>query len=91
MGMMKSKESCSIAGREVLIAGIVGADMEDVACHICGKVLRRTSLRRHIMDRHFPSQQTPCHLCGKIFKTANSLSTHMNAFHKSFKAKDAKE
>lgn len=57
-------------------------EMEDCACHICGKVLRRTSLRRHIIDRHFPSQQAPCQLCGKVFKTANSLSTHMNAFHK---------
>lgn len=60
-------------------------DTEDCACHICGKVLRRTSLRRHIVDRHFPSQQAPCQLCGKVFKTANSLSTHMNAFHKHFK------
>jgi hypothetical protein len=60
-------------------------EMEDCACHICGKVLRRTSLRRHIVDRHFPSQQAPCQLCGKVFKTANSLSTHMNAFHKHFK------
>jgi hypothetical protein len=60
-------------------------EMEDCACHICGKVLRRTSLRRHIVDRHFPSRQAPCQLCGKVFKTANSLSTHMNAFHKHFK------
>jgi hypothetical protein len=60
-------------------------EMEDCACHICGKVLRRTSLRRHIIDRHFPSKQAPCQLCGKVFKTANSLSTHMNAFHKHFK------
>ena len=63
-------------------------DTEDVACYICGKVLRRTSLRRHVVDRHLPGQQTPCQLCGKIFKTANSLSTHMNAFHKGFKTKE---
>ncbi|XP_021914814.1 broad-complex core protein-like isoform X6 [Zootermopsis nevadensis] len=84
-GLSQDSGSSQDGGQDPGQSLATGVDMEDCACHICGKVLRRTSLRRHIVDRHYPSQQALCQLCGKVFKTANSLYTHMNVFHKHFK------
>lgn len=56
-----------------------------VACHSCGKRMRRSSLRRHYYDVHLPPQQLPCDFCHKTFKSANSLTTHLITIHKKFK------
>ncbi|XP_023709919.1 broad-complex core protein isoform X10 [Cryptotermes secundus] len=54
-------------------------------CRYCGKMMRRASLKRHVMDQHFPTQRTPCHLCGKVFKNSTSLNSHMNFIHRQYK------
>ncbi|GLH15420.1 Protein suppressor of hairy wing [Gryllus bimaculatus] len=37
---------------------------DDAVCPLCGKILRKTSLKRHITDRHNPGQYVPCKICG---------------------------
>ncbi|PSN54211.1 hypothetical protein C0J52_03566 [Blattella germanica] len=54
-------------------------------CRLCGKQMRRASLKRHIKDQHFPSERIPCDTCGKIFKNNTSLQSHKNIIHKQFK------
>lgn len=49
--------------------------------------MRSSSLRRHVMDVHRPTQKQECHICHKLFKTANSLTTHMIVIHRVFKSK----
>lgn len=55
-------------------------------CNTCGKIMRKSSLRRHVFDVHFPKQQLPCDICHKLFKTANSLTTHLITIHRRFKS-----
>lgn len=60
-------------------------DVFAAKCLTCGKIMRKTSLRRHVFDVHFPKQQLPCDICHKLFKTANSLTTHLITIHRQFK------
>jgi uncharacterized C2H2 Zn-finger protein len=47
--------------------------------------MRRASLKRHIVDQHFPTQCTSCYMCGKVFKNSKSLNSHMNVIHRQYK------
>ncbi|KDR12902.1 hypothetical protein L798_13128 [Zootermopsis nevadensis] len=52
-------------------------------CNYCGKVMRRSSLRKHTIDRHMPSQAPiQCLYCPKVFRTANSLQNHHSIYHR---------
>lgn len=58
-----------------------------VTCITCGKTMRSSSLRRHMMDVHLPNQKRQCPICQKLFKTANSLQTHLIVIHRVYKSK----
>ncbi|KAE8742943.1 hypothetical protein FOCC_FOCC011437 [Frankliniella occidentalis] len=50
---------------------------------MCGKVLKRGSLRKHMVDRHSDNvQASTCQYCNKHFRTANSLSNHLSLYHR---------
>ncbi|XP_017781113.1 PREDICTED: protein abrupt-like isoform X3 [Nicrophorus vespilloides] len=69
--------------------GVFNADAnphENARCDACGKWMRKSSIRRHKLDVHLPTQQLPCDLCHKLFKTPNSLTTHLITIHKQFKS-----
>ncbi|KAJ1524864.1 hypothetical protein ONE63_009730 [Megalurothrips usitatus] len=54
-----------------------------VNCNQCGKVLKRGSLRKHMVDRHSErAQAANCQYCHKPFRTANSLSNHLSLYHR---------
>ena len=54
-----------------------------VNCNLCGKVLKRGSLRKHMVDRHSDNVQvSTCQYCHKPFRTANSLSNHLSLYHR---------
>lgn len=55
-------------------------------CGTCGKLMRKKSIRRHMYDVHYPTQQLPCDICHKLFKTANSLTTHLITIHRQLKS-----
>lgn len=52
------------------------------ACTFCGKLMRRSSLKRHIEDRHLPSQAVNCQYCCKVFRSNNSLQNHLSIYHR---------
>ncbi|XP_021914816.1 protein abrupt-like isoform X8 [Zootermopsis nevadensis] len=62
-----------------------GMGSDHKVCRYCGKLMRRASLKRHIVDQHFPVQRMPCQLCGKVFKNSASLNSHMNVKHRHYK------
>jgi hypothetical protein len=52
------------------------------ACTFCGKMMRRSSLKRHIEDRHLPSRAAGCQYCSKVFRSNNSLQNHLSIYHR---------
>jgi hypothetical protein len=52
------------------------------ACTFCGKMMRRSSLKRHIEDRHLPSRAVCCQYCSKVFRSNNSLQNHLSIYHR---------
>ncbi|XP_063229108.1 zinc finger protein 317-like [Bacillus rossius redtenbacheri] len=42
-------------------------------CKLCGVSLRTTYLRRHVENKHVPSEQVECVHCNKMFKSKSSL------------------
>ena len=52
------------------------------ACTFCGKTMRRSSLKRHIEDRHLPSRAACCQYCSKVFRSNNSLQNHLSIYHR---------
>ncbi|XP_023725659.1 broad-complex core protein isoforms 1/2/3/4/5 isoform X11 [Cryptotermes secundus] len=53
------------------------------ACNYCGKIMRRSSLRKHVTDRHMPIQApVQCLYCPRTFRTANSLQNHHSIYHR---------
>ena len=52
------------------------------ACTFCGKMMRRSSLKRHIEDRHLPSRAVGCQYCSKVFRSNNSLQNHLSIYHR---------
>ena len=48
-------------------------------CPFCQKEYRQ--LRRHIEDRHLPSE-VPCTICGKIFSSYNKMQSHRSNQHR---------
>nr|CAD7193851.1 unnamed protein product [Timema douglasi] len=53
-----------------------------VACMVCGKTMRKTSLRTHMQDKHLQTEPVLCKFCPKIFKTPNSLQNHLSIYHR---------
>ena len=53
--------------------GIVGDP-----CHICGKYVKKSSMRNHVMRVHHADQirKYTCQICGKVYKTRTDLETH---------------
>ncbi|KAJ8866626.1 hypothetical protein PR048_032486 [Dryococelus australis] len=51
-------------------------------CGLCGKTMRRTSLRTHMQDKHQPSADIQCCFCDKVFRTYNSLHKHQSVYHR---------
>ncbi|XP_034254280.1 protein tramtrack, alpha isoform-like isoform X2 [Thrips palmi] len=58
-----------------------------ICCHICGKTMRKASLRRHMEDRHMPNHRCHCPHCPKTFRTSNSLQNHLSLYHRNFRRK----
>ncbi|XP_031347438.1 broad-complex core protein-like isoform X3 [Photinus pyralis] len=61
------------------------SSQDHARCSTCGKLMRKSSIRRHMFDVHYPTQQLPCDICHKLFKTANSLTTHLITIHRQLK------
>ena len=53
------------------------------SCAYCNKDFHEMSLKRHIKDVHFRSQNTYviCPQCGKQYASQNSLYSHLNRVH----------
>lgn len=51
-------------------------------CTFCGKLLRKSSIRKHVQDIHSPPQSVHCTYCTKQFRTNNSLQNHMSIYHR---------
>jgi uncharacterized C2H2 Zn-finger protein len=53
------------------------------SCAYCNKDFHEMSLKRHIKDMHFRSQNTYviCPQCGKQYASQNSLYSHLNRVH----------
>ena len=62
-----------LSSHNIEVHGIVGDP-----CHICGKYIKRSSMRNHVMRVHHADQirKYPCEICGKIYKTKTDLETH---------------
>ncbi|KAK3921212.1 Longitudinals lacking protein-like [Frankliniella fusca] len=58
-----------------------------ITCHLCGKTMRKASLRRHMEDRHMPNHRSNCPHCPKTFRTSNSLQNHLSLYHRNFRRK----
>ncbi|XP_063228009.1 protein abrupt-like isoform X28 [Bacillus rossius redtenbacheri] len=54
-------------------------------CKECGKEMRQSSLRRHMMDCHWPNAGEVCPYCGKTLRTRNSLHSHVSVYHRELK------
>ncbi|XP_044754414.1 protein tramtrack, beta isoform-like isoform X3 [Coccinella septempunctata] len=84
------KSSADEEGMEKLVEpknnSLIESFVDQARCNVCGKTMRKSSLRRHIFDVHYPTQHLPCDLCHKRFKTANSLTTHLITIHRQFKS-----
>ncbi|GLH15416.1 Longitudinals lacking protein-like [Gryllus bimaculatus] len=50
-------------GSQDSMQGSYNGNSDDAVCPLCGKILRKTSLKRHITDRHNPGQYVPCKIC----------------------------
>ena len=60
----------------------------NVPCPECGKMLKTSSLKTHIEDRHTDSPGYSCALCGSVCRSRNSLNSHMSRSHRGIKSKD---
>ena len=60
----------------------------NVPCPECGKMLKISSLKTHIEDRHTDSPGYRCALCGSVCRSRNSLNSHMSRSHRGIKSKD---
>ncbi|XP_021932150.1 modifier of mdg4-like isoform X2 [Zootermopsis nevadensis] len=72
------------SGQEVIVPGGGGSCDFTLycACTFCGKMMRRSSLKRHIEDRHLPSRAAGCQYCSKVFRSNNSLQNHLSIYHR---------
>lgn len=61
-----------------------------VTCILCGRSMRKTSYRRHVIDRHMPAKNETCKYCNKVFKGKNSLRTHIAGKHRELEAQERK-
>lgn len=53
---------------------------EEIACDICGKVVKHKNLLRKHMEIHTASYE--CHVCGKVLQKKYSLNVHMRVHTK---------
>ena len=60
----------------------------NVPCPECGKMLKTSSLKTHIEDRHTDSPGYSCALCGSVCRSRNSLNSHMSRSHRGIKSKE---
>ncbi|XP_026461479.1 protein tramtrack, beta isoform-like isoform X3 [Ctenocephalides felis] len=64
--------------------------LDHVTCLLCGRSMRKTSYRRHMIDRHMPAKNVTCKYCDKVFKGKNSLRTHIAGKHRELEARERK-
>lgn len=57
-------------------------DRSYVYCGMCGKVVLKESLNKHVRDVHHKSNKVKCELCNKVLSGTFSLKEHVNAVHK---------
>ena len=56
-------------------------ERERVSCEICGKVVLKASLTRHIQQIHDKSNKLTCHLCQKVLSSGPWLKAHIETVH----------
>ncbi|CRL04382.1 CLUMA_CG017473, isoform A [Clunio marinus] len=57
-------------------------DAQKIHCKTCGKLLKRKSLKRHILRIHkIEKKPSVCKICGKDLKSQFSLKMHMKKVH----------
>jgi uncharacterized C2H2 Zn-finger protein len=55
-------------------------------CLLCGTVVgRRPNMRRHLMNAHIKGEEYLCPKCDKVYKSKQSFSGHVYAYHKEWK------
>ena len=50
--------------------------LEIAKCHICGKTMKKISLKTHIERQHTIDDVCPCPFCGKIYQNRLQLNDH---------------
>uniref|UniRef100_A0A336KH81 CSON008007 protein n=1 Tax=Culicoides sonorensis TaxID=179676 RepID=A0A336KH81_CULSO len=50
-------------------------------CDICKKLLQKSSLNRHILDKHTTKSPLTCPYCSEIYKSESGLQYHISQYH----------
>ena len=78
----KNMRICDVCGAEFTCKSSLVSHMEthsepNHVCHICGKILKRTTMATHLKT-HDPEHNFRCKICKKIIKSKRGLAEHMS-------------